>query len=182
MALIAEMRTAALKGSPRAKSGLEEVKRFIASHPHATSGFGRDILPLKPRLNPSLRASFLGALRSAKDYVKGVLGTVPKLGPEHIDFASVALANRVQLLPKDGKPSLRVSTLGDALPPEERKAYAFGLQSFGTRGVPKSMNGPQLDAYLTGLVVGLAKAIQEVRLPATPVARLSTAASWELGE
>jgi hypothetical protein len=182
MAMIAEMRRAALKGNRRAANGLRLVREYIQKHPYENTGFGFDRLPQRRPVNPTLRAQFLACLKNAKEYVRGMLGLVPKLGPEHLNFASAALANSVNLLPSAGKTSPRVSAIGDSLTPEDKKAYVYGMQTF--RGNPKlaNMTGTQLDAFLAGAAVGLARAIQTVRLPDAPIGPLSPMAAWELGE
>ena len=180
IATLCEIRKAAARGEPRGKKALKEVLDYCKAHP-VQIGIDMD-LP-----NPQVEDA-MGALRTSlfgaeQDYVGAVLTQIPMIGAEEVEKAAVVLSQGPDIY-SEANP--RISAIADQFDPQQKEAFCLAvIHSGSSRELQKLMNdaGPACNnAILIVWCVGIARRIQGVRRTDTPVALLSKAAAWELGE
>lgn len=172
MAMIAQVRESALKGSPRAKIAqaviLEQVKRHPVKGPKGeASVMGED-------------AQNAVSILREKGPVIGLVALFVLCddGPDAVLAGSVTLANGPAL---DDE---RIKTIGAAIEDADvRKAFYYGVAKPQEVGrVIKSLTSDAQAYLLAGRCVGMARAIQLVRMPGSSLSAFSPQVGWEFGE
>ena len=155
----------ARKGSKRAQYSTKLLKEAIKKFPVTT--FGEEIQSTATK-NNSVQLKLLRGINTQTDddthYATVVITLLPALSR---DQGAVILANGP---PIDGG---RINAIAERLS-DDKKSFLDGMENWGNGGGDKN--------YLLGQQVGLARTIQLVRMPQTPISLLSPITAWELGE
>lgn len=173
LATIVLIRKAAVKGSERAKRGLRALEHYARKNKISTTSFGRDTSRLSASLDKHHETSL--------EYSSAIRAIVPVLAGKDPDCAIVTLANGPELL---GEKNETVEKLSQGLSEAARKAFRYGFSnsyhSAKVASVAHRLSEGERESLQLGYCVAMAKRIQAVRLPGTPIKVLSSAASWEL--
>ncbi len=177
MSVLAMVRNAAKKGNNRAKRTMNLMVAYIKKNPvdHAPN-VGFDI--------KRLGQSFHNAIEKANPWgwAAAVKTHMPTLAKKSMDGAIVRLANGPNLL---GPTNANIKAMVTAYPNDVmRKAFSFGLtgQIAKILDACQKISPDECQAMQTGFCVGMAKRIQAIRQPKTPLSVLSPMVAWELGE
>ena len=173
MGMIAAVRDSAIKGSPRARESQRAILEYIRSHPvqvadaFVHSHIGEDAkqaLAMVRRRGPVLGLVALFVL--AED------------GPDAMLTGSTILANGPPLT------NPRVAAIGEAIEDDDERRLFYAGVCF-KRITPKFLHlcKPEKRPIVNaGKCVGMARSIQQVRLPNSKLGAFSPAVAWEHGE
>lgn len=181
MALLQRIGENAKRGNPRARMAAYLCDAYIRNHPPGS--FGAD--PGRQRV-----------------HVSGLLGTVTqaiKTRPEPVEYSSALHALLPGVLavvdPSDAavivsngpdltdKENSRISAILAAFhSDEEKKAFVAGARTDALKTVLAKVSTNAKAACAIGYIIGLARRIQLVRLPNTPISVFSKDVAWELGD
>ena len=189
MAMIAEVRKAAQRGSVKARMGFEAIKQYIEKNPTAENAETR-------KWDRTIPSDAQKTLRDLRDAVKGQIGSASRMGAEGSD---PELTCRILLaLPKTGgERTLNAGTVALANGPKLTDARIRQIGSgFGDEALrelfykhivrfhPSMADevAEQLQPIVgAGQIVGQARALQVARLPNSPLSMVSPQTGWELG-
>jgi hypothetical protein len=177
MALLQRVGENARKGVPRAQVAFSLCQEYMNTHGPNTFGAERTQVrgllgtvsnAIKVRKEPLEYSTALHAL------LPGILTIVDP------SDAAVIIANGPQLY---GKDNARLTAILAAFPTEdERKAFTAGASTDHVNIALQKVSHPLKPACAIGYIVGLARRIQLVRLPETPISAFSKDVAWELGD
>lgn len=177
MALLQRVGENARRGVPRAQVAFSLCQEYMNTHGPNTFGAERRQVrgllgtvsnAIKTRAEPLEYSSALHAL------LPGILSVVDP------SDAAVIIANGPQLYGKDNE---RLSAILAAFPTDdERKAFTSGASTDYVEKALQKVTPPLKPACAIGYIVGLARRIQLVRLPETPISAFSKDVAWELGD
>lgn len=185
MSVLVAVRNAAERGNERATMAKDIIAKYIDTHPiDGTPNIGAEN----------------SVIQNSLEKVKGFIKRAFERSPFHyavtvkesanclpIDSGYVVrLANGPILLSKKDELNPHVTAIFKTFQtPIEQKAFGFALKTQDKGkviGLCQRVSSLEQNALKIGYAVGLAKRIQAVRLPTTPIAILSPMAAWELGE
>lgn len=172
MAMLQMVGENARKGSPKAKTAQAAVTRYIADHPAPISNWEEG-------------ASIIGVLKNPDNSDEDVFETLLAL-PRFEDSNLIQTACVVLSMGRDWD-NPRVHALDGLLEPSAPPQVTFrmGLENAGEPAVIKPTMRrlpPELAGYLcAGHCIGMARKIQIMRDPSSPVGILCKGVEWELG-
>src|ERR1700690_838147 len=171
MAMLQMVGDNARAGSPKAKSGFGAVQRYIADHP-------------APLSNWEEGAQIIGVLKNGDNSDEDVFETLLSL-PRYQDSNLIQTACVVLSMgPNWDNP--RVHALDGLLEPQSppQSAFRMGLENAGEPVIKTASRQmpPEPEGYLcAGHCIGMARKIQIMRDPSSPVGILCKGVEWELG-
>jgi hypothetical protein len=161
----------ARKGIPKARSAAAAVQAYIAEHP-------------APLVNWEEGATIVGILKNPDNSDEDVFETLLSL-PQFEDSNLIQTACVVLSMHPHPWDNPRVHALDSLLeagsPPQE--AFRFGLENAGEPVIKRAKRSmpKELEGYLcAGHCIGMARKIQIMRLPDSPVGILCKGVEWEL--
>lgn len=157
MGILAMVRDNAKRGEPTAQQSYRAIERYIKRNP--PTGIGAEASDIT-------HPKALQALWAADPSHETIVRALPLVS---FWSGAVALSHGPNLTNE------RIETISQVLPEDQRPTLMQAIVQWKT--TPES--SPLLKL---GRVIGLAKTLQLVRLPATPISLLSPIAAWELGE
>lgn len=174
MAMIAQVREASLKGSPRAKIAFEGLTEYIKMNPAqpkaVMAGFGAEVVEALQIVDPKNP--------TPPEAVPTALAVLPNGGKKAVDAGSILLAS--------GPPisSQMISAMGQGIHPAARRIFYFCIAKCGSGANKMVAEAPAglKTLAMAGRCVGYALKIQMVRLPESIISQFSKMAGWELGE
>jgi hypothetical protein len=170
MSILVEVRKRASAGNARARRGFAVLRAYIDQNPPGAS-------PAKDtRLLSRIRQSLFGA-----EFPDVCIELVPKLAPENVDAGAVVLSHGAAL----GAPQVRFLARKLKTPAEQKCFIVCIRASMQPKKLAKLRSELPPEAHgiiLLGQCVGIARAIQAVRLPGSQISGFSSMAGWELGE
>jgi len=156
------------------------ISKYIEQHPVSESLFGAEKTPNNQVIKQ------LGAMVESPNPMQASSALLTLLPASNLDSmqTAVMLCNGPSLL---GSPNPRISAISDALPDDsQKKALLAGIKyctsSASIFKLGKDMTADQARALQIGYAIGIARRIQTVRLPESPIAPFSSMVAWELGE
>ena len=184
-AMILETRKAALRGVPRAQIAFALLKQIAAATPiHSKSSRTMAVLRLEDARMSGEAEDVLGEIAEMGPIVAiGALIALPDLGGDiGITAGAVLIANGQWPISKR-----LVERIGYEIDDAgRRKLFFLGVQFCGEEGARLAhQTDPDSDArhYVhAGRCLGLARAIQRVRLPESKIGLFCKRAGWEYGE
>lgn len=153
------------KGNPRAQLTLKYMLHY-AKHQGAT--MHGDVEPSKSKLNARVIRVLqkeLGPDATTVQYRSAVVSMLPSLSMLE---GSVTLSNGPELDKE------RIESVVETLNDQDKKSFLLGFKNWRAKGDSPDPN------HRLGRIFGLARTIQLVRLPETPISTLSKAAGLEL--
>jgi hypothetical protein len=195
MAMLMMVRKSARRGNARAKRAYGLLTTYAKSHPPVAFGSAAapKQLPMRAGASAPTDTRVASSLREAVTvknplhYSSAVTSLVPSIGktPRDLVVGAVILANG-PLLVNPRIEHLSTTFGSDA----EKKAFDYGvIRSKNPTRIKLVMNQmlagqPEeiREAMQVGCVVGMARAIQQVRMPNSRITDFSSMAGWELGE
>lgn len=178
-AMILEIRRSALQGSTKAQKAFAILRKLVADKPVQSS----KNLDMSDHMGAEANEAIHAIAHRGPILALAALVMLPDMGGETgVRAAAVVLANGPRVISKR-----LVSEIGEAI--EEavyRQCFFYGVKSCGAKGrrAAREVKGAG-DAALfvhAGRSVGLARAIQRVRVPGSQIALFDANAAWELGE
>lgn len=176
---IVAVRENAERGNPTSQQALSCIEKYAKSHPvREYVTFGEEKLRED-------RADVLGNAASQglqNDYVSTVKGQIPSLARCCLPKAVTLLADGPTLLRNDAAKPLIIE-IAETLTPEQRKAFSAGVKH-ARRAAPLMRGLPPdcKDALILGVVIGMARKVQAIRVDSAPIRILCPYVAWELGE
>lgn len=163
----------------RAAKAFSLIKNYIDEHPPkevVRVGFNGDLETLDKSI---VRLSDYIKKKNPTAFVAAVKGMILDIGK----YSITALANGPGLL---GDKNIYITEVEKSYPASEKKAFKIGYNysndSARIARYSRKIDKNSRTALAIGCMVGMARRIQAVRLPETPISVLSLDAAWELGE
>lgn len=176
---IHEVARLAREGEPAARVSYRLISKYIEKHPVSESLFGAEKLPNNQVVKQ------LGTMVESPNAMQASSALLTLLPASNLDSmqTAVMLCNGPSLL---GSSNPRISAISDAMNDEQKKALFAGIKyctsSAAIFKLGKDMSADQARALQIGYAIGIARRIQTVRLPESPIAPFSSMVAWELGE
>lgn len=159
VAMLVCIRQSAEQGSKRARFTMKMLLRYARSKKSRAQFGGEETERVLSALSSEI------TVNDPMHYSSAVLSMASRLT---VDQAGVTLSNGPRL------DNSRISSLSDSFEGEDKEAFYAGINDWESRKESPSV------PHRIGKCVGLARTIQLVRLPHTPISKLSKAAGWEL--
>jgi hypothetical protein len=176
---IVATRAEALRGNPVSKVGFEHIYRYAKRVPvRQYVSFGAEMALDQKTDGLAIQAQH----ELQNDYQKALVEHIAPLALLHPDKAVVTVANGPTLLKSDAmKP--RILEFAEKLTPNQRTAFSLGVK-YCTQATQYAKQLPPdcRQALLLGIILGMARKLQAVRIDTAPISILCPVAAWELGE
>lgn len=166
-AMMIMVRDNAGKGNPRAQLSLKYMLRYAKGQGKSAAIHG-ELEPTKKKLNARVIRVLQRELApdaTTVQYRSAVLSMLPSLSMLE---GSVTLSNGPDLDKE------RIESVVESLNEQDKRSFLLGFKNWRATGSESNAN------HRLGRIFGLARTIQLVRLPETPIATLSKAAGLEL--
>lgn len=176
---IVAVRENAMRGNSISQRAFSCIEKYAKSHPV------REFVTFGEEKLREDRGDVIGHTAKKtlhEDYVSTVKGHVPALARCCFPKAVTLLADGPTLLRSDVAKPLIVE-IAESLTPEQRKAFSAGVKH-ARRAAPLVRELPPVckDALILGVVIGMARKIQAIRVDSAPIRILCPHVAWELGE
>lgn len=177
MALLQRIGENARRGVPRAQVAFGLCQEYMNTHdPNSFGAERRQVRGLLGTVSNAIRkrAEPLEYSTALHALLPGILTVVDP------SDAAVIISNGPELIGKDNE---RLSAILAAFPTDdERKAFAAGASTDHVDQALQKVKVALKPACAIGYIVGLARRIQLVRLPETPISAFSKDVAWEIGD
>lgn len=181
MALLQRIGENARAGVPRARMAFAMCEKYMNEHPPGSFGYD----------SPRKRMQTRGLLTTVSKAIQSRSGPVEYSSALHAllpgvltivdpSDAAVIVSNGPELTDKENQ---RVNAILAAFgTDDERNAFRAGGRTDNLGAILNRFKDELKPAAAIGYIVGLARRIQLVRLPETPLSVLSKDVAWELGD
>lgn len=164
MGILAMVRDNAKQGNPVAQQSLRAIERYISKNPAAD--IGSEVSDIT---NPHASGALIALWQ--KPTSDTIVDAVPRVG---FWPAVVALSHGARL------DNDKVNDIINHVDPDKRLDFEGGFR-FWQAKEPPDASGDR-NSWIMGRAVGLARVLQRIQFPSTPLSILCPATAWELGE